>query len=344
MDDLRERIRQTIVTARLLRAGDRVLVGVSGGPDSVALVHLLVSLKEELRLWLSVVHVDHQLRPDSARDAAFVEELAQRLEVPVTIVTRDVRAAITARGLSLEDGARRIRYDAFLEVARQHQVTRLALAHTADDQAETVMMRLIRGAGITGLTAIPLTRPLEEVLVIRPLLGVRRQEVLAYLAAHGVAVRQDATNQDLRFLRNRIRAKLLPLLEHEYNPHMTVLLNQLAEQCRVDADFLRTAAQRYWKRLVKSQDGHLVVRIEGFVKQPQALQRQLIRLAIQRLQGDLTGFEFRHWLEIEQLFTNRPAGTVLDLPGELQLERGRDRVIVRRSSRRAEPRTFLSQS
>lgn len=337
MDEVHERVRQTIVAARLLTRGDRVLVGVSGGPDSVALLHLLVSLKEELGLWLSVVHMDHQLRPESARDARFVEDLARRFELPVTIVTRDVRADSKSRGLSLEDGARQIRYEAFLEVARQQRADRLALGHTADDQAETVMMRLVRGAGIAGLTAIPLTRPLGEILLIRPLLEVWRHEILAYLTTHGLSVRQDATNSDLYFLRNRIRAKLLPLLEQEYNPNIKALLNQLADQCRTDAAFLQAAAKRHWKRLVKSQNGHLAIRIEAFLQQPKALQRQLMRLVIQQLQGDLTGFEFRHWLEIERVFTDRPVGTILNLPGELCLERGRDRVIVRRSPRREEP-------
>lgn len=335
MEGLRERVRRVLRAAQLLKAGDRVLVGVSGGADSVALVHLLVSLQEELRIQLAVVHVDHQLRPDSADDAACVEELARQLALPVTIVRRDVRGDSAGHGLSLEDAARRVRYHAFLETATRQRATRLALAHTADDQAETVMMRLLRGAGISGLTAIPMTRSLgDEVMVIRPLLGVWRHELLAYLTAQRLSARYDSTNGDMRFLRNRVRARLLPLLAQEYNPNIKALLNQLAEQCRTDAEFLHTAAKRHWKRLVKSENGHLAIRIAGWLQQPRALQRQLIRLAIQQLQGDLTGFEFRHWLEIERLFADRPVGTVLDLPGELRLERERERVLVRRSSPR----------
>jgi tRNA(Ile)-lysidine synthase len=327
---LREQVHQTIVTERLVRAGDRVLVGVSGGPDSVALLHLFASLQDDLRARLIVMHVDHQMRPDSADDASFVEELAGRLGLEAVIVTRDVPTEAKARALSVEDGARRIRYELFLDVARQQRADRLALGHTADDQAETVMMRLLRGAGLTGLTAIPLTRPLGEVLVIRPLLGVWRHEILAYLADHGLSARQDATNDDPRFLRNRIRRQLLPLLEEDYNPHVKALLNQLAEQCRTDAAFLQDAAQRHWKRLAKRQGGALAIRLDGFLRQPQALQRQLMRRAIQQLQGNVNGFEFRHWIEIERLLTERPVGTVLDLPGGLRLTRERDRVLIRR--------------
>ncbi|MBI4323361.1 MAG: tRNA lysidine(34) synthetase TilS [Candidatus Omnitrophica bacterium] len=354
---LHERVREAIQAHRLLARGDRVLIGVSGGPDSVALLHLLAGLKDDVRIRLAVVHVDHQLRPDSQDDAEFVAGLARRFGLPATIVRRDVRHESEARGLSLEDRARRVRYAAFQEIATAQAATRLALAHTADDQAETVLMRLLRGAGITGLAGIPMTRSLGDVTpppaasagggfapkaqalraaagggvtVIRPLLGVWRGEVLGYLRQHRLPFRQDATNRDPRFLRNRIRHELLPLLEREYNPQLKLLLNQLAEQCRTDAGFLSEAAQRYWKRVVKPQNGHLAIHQPRFLSQPKALQRQLIRLAIQQVQGDLTGFEFRHWVEIERLFTQRPVGTRLDLPGSVSLKRLSDQVLIRR--------------
>lgn len=326
---VREQVRRTIVSAQLLARGDRVLVGVSGGADSVALLHLLVGLKDARRIWLGVVHVDHQLRPESAEDAAFVQQLAERFDVPAVVIRRNVRAEVARRKLSLEEGARHVRYEAFQEAARMHSATRLALAHTADDQAETVLMRLLRGSGLTGLCAIPMSRPLGECTIIRPLLGIWRKDLVEYLQAHRLAFRQDATNDDPRFVRNRIRHGLLPLLERAYNPQIKPLLSQLAEQCRTDLEFLQAAAQRHWKRLVKRQNGHLEIRVEGFVKQPPAIQRHLIRLALQQLQGDLTGFEFRHWQEIDRLFTQRPAGTLVDLPGQAQLERTSDRVLVR---------------
>ncbi|MBI3324501.1 MAG: tRNA lysidine(34) synthetase TilS, partial [Candidatus Omnitrophica bacterium] len=208
MEDLREQVRETMASAELLHRGDRVLVGVSGGPDSVALLSVLAGLKEELAVSLVIVHVDHQLRPDSACDAEFVGTLAQQLRLPVTIMTRNVFADTRQGGMSLEDRARRVRYDAFREAARQHTANRLALAHTADDQAETVVMRMIRGAGMTGLCAIPMSRSLGDgarpsdgvgssrgrrtrdgAMVIRPLLHVWRRDVLAYLTRHQLPFR-----------------------------------------------------------------------------------------------------------------------------------------------------------
>ncbi len=323
------RVRTVIRSHRLVAAGDRVLVGVSGGPDSVALIHILSTLQSSLKIRLIMVHVDHQLRADSANDAARVSQLAQQLGLPLEVVTRDVRRETAGRGWSLEDAARRVRYQAFLEAARRHAACRLALGHTADDQAETVLMRLIRGAGLTGLTGIPQTRLLSDVIVIRPLLGIRRGDIVAYVEQHRLTTCEDATNQDPSFLRNRIRTQLFPLLERDYNLQIKTLCCQLAEQCQVDAAYLQRSAGRYWKRLVKTQGSALVIRWDALARQPEAIQRALLRLAIQRLQGDLAGFEFRHWLEIQRLVTERPVGTVLDLPGPLQLERRRDHLVLR---------------
>lgn len=331
MGDLRQHVREMITRNQLLHRGDRVLVAVSGGPDSVALLHVLVGLKDVLGLVLSVVHLDHRLRADSAGDAAFVEGLGRQLKVPVVTVSRDVRAETASRGWSLEDGARRIRYDVFEEVARRQTADRVALAHTADDQAETVLMRLLRGAGLTGLMGIPIRRPLVngDAEVVRPLLEVWRREILAYLAEHQLAFRDDETNRDLRFVRNRVRSQLLPLLERDYNPQIKALLRQLAEQCRTDEGFLQEVAQRMWRRVVHVREGALDIHLKGFCRQSPAVQRQLVRLAIHQLQGDLERFEFRHWREIVRLFADRPVGTILDLPGELQLERKRELVVMR---------------
>ena len=152
------RVRHTLTSLQLIQRHDRVVVGVSGGADSVALLHLLVQLQPSLRLTLYVVHVDHQLRPESDEDAAFVQALAARFEVPAVIERRDVEALCRTARWSREDGARRIRYQCFVEAAARYSAGVVALAHTADDQAETVLMRLLRGSGLTGLAGIPAMR------------------------------------------------------------------------------------------------------------------------------------------------------------------------------------------
>lgn len=318
---------------QLLRPGERLLLGVSGGPDSVTLLHLFLQMAAELRLRLGVVHVNHGLRSDAAEDAAFVKQLADRWGVPALVLSRDVPALVEAEGRSIEDAARRLRYDAFEEAVARWSAHRLALAHTADDQAETVLMRLLRGAGLTGLSAIPLSRPLGQAMVIRPLLGVWREEVLAYAARHRLPHRDDPTNRDLKFLRNRIRRELLPLLAQTYNPNIKALLVQLAEQARDDLSYLQETVRRSWSRFAKSVDGAVLIRTSALLKQPQAARRAVIRMALSRLQGGVTGFEFRHWREIEQLMLDRPVGSVVDLPGRIRLERRRDGLLMRAAGR-----------
>ncbi len=335
--DLSARVQHVLATVHRLRRGERVLIGVSGGPDSVVLLHLLTRLAPDWSVKLSVVHVDHQLRPDAGEDAAFVERLGQQWKVPVTVVGRAVRHTAAQEGRSLEDAARQVRYRVFQDVARQTGASRVALAHTADDQAETVLMRLLRGSGLTGLSAIPASRPLGELDIMRPLLGIWRSEILAYAARHHLTYRQDPTNEDPRFVRNRIRHHLLPLLEREYNPQIKAQLVQLAEQCRTDEACLQATATRHWKRLVKPLPNGVTIRLEAWRRQPLAIQQHLFRLAIAHVKGDLQEFEYRHWQELEELLADRPVGSLLHLPGGVAIQKTAQGLTLGRHAPRLAP-------
>ena len=218
----------TIADHELLRAGDRVIVAVSGGPDSMALLHVLWELRARLGLTLEVAAVDHGLRADAAREVQLVRERAEALGLPFSVVSVDVAAERRRRrGASLQDAARDARLRALDELARAHGADRVALGHQADDQAETVLYRIIRGTGVGGLAGIPHRRD----VFVRPLLDVTRAQILRYLHRRSIPFVEDPSNADPRFARARIRHRILPALAQE-NPRVAEALRALAAAAR----------------------------------------------------------------------------------------------------------------
>ncbi len=229
-----------------MRAGDRVAVAVSGGADSIALLRALLDLRDELGIVLAVAHFNHGLRGDqSLADEAFVAELAKQHALEFFCGRADVRGHALAAKLSLEAAGRNLRYRWLAQLAAEQRFDAIAAAHTLDDQAETVLLKFLRGAGTRGLAGIYPVLELENHRVVRPLLCVARDQVETYLESLGQQWREDETNLDRRFTRNRVRHDLLPLLEREFNPNIRALLADAAELSRAEQD--------YWQALVESE-------------------------------------------------------------------------------------------
>ena len=258
----------------MLAGGETVLVAVSGGADSVALLHLLSGLAADWRLRLHVLHVDHQLRAESAADADFVRALGARLGIPVDVAT----VAVDRRG-SLEAAARSARYAALEACATRIGAERIALGHTADDQAETVLMRLVQGAGVRGLSGIPPVRG----AIIRPLIELRRSALEPELERAGLAWVEDASNRDLKFLRNRIRHELLPLLSDSYNPEIATALVRLSSLARETVGALDRAAEAELDRLAVWGDRAATLRLEALRALPRPVAAEVLRQAAARL-------------------------------------------------------------
>jgi tRNA(Ile)-lysidine synthase len=312
-------VREAVVCRRLLEPGGHVLVGVSGGPDSVALLHALVLLRSEYALRLTVCHVHHGLRPEADRDAAFVEALAHRLDCPARVVRIDV---LRGGGRSPEEAARVARHAALARVARATGASRIALGHTADDQVETVLMRILQGAGPRGLAGIPARRG----QIVRPLLDVSRAAVQVHLAAHGLESVDDATNRDTRFLRNRVRHELLPLLAAQVGSRLPDALRRVARASREAVEALDalvrprlaghlTRTPVGWRLALAALDGLPA----GAVKV--ALRLALVEVAAaDRLGG---GLRAPHLDALAGLLTAAP-GARVRLPADVVVERGRD--------------------
>jgi tRNA(Ile)-lysidine synthase len=312
-------VRAAVARHGLLAPSEHVLVAVSGGPDSVALLHALVCLAPACDVRLTVCHVHHGLRPEADRDAAFVERLAQRFGVPVRVVRVD---ATPPAGRSPEEAARLARHAALERVARETGADRIALGHTADDQAETVLMRLLQGAGPRGLAGIPVRRG----RIVRPLLEVDRAAVEAYLLAEGLPSVEDATNRDPKFLRNRIRHELLPALEAHGGPRVREALRRVARASREAVEALDALVRpRLAGRLVPTPVGWRLDLLALADLPPGAL-KAAVRLAVAQIgapDGPAGGLRAVH-LDALAALVSAPAGACVRLAGGLAVERGRD--------------------
>ncbi|MDQ7794380.1 MAG: tRNA lysidine(34) synthetase TilS [bacterium] len=337
-----KRIATAIERLALVEAGQGVLIGVSGGPDSVALLHAMSALASShgWRLWVG--HLDHALRHhEAAADAEYVRELAARLGLEHVAGRTDVAALARQEGLSLESAGRQARYAFFREQARRHGLARVALGHTLDDQAETVLLRLIRGAGVEGLAAMPWMRPLAgeaEPAVIRPLLGMSRDDILEYCAELDLRPRVDTSNESLEFWRNRVRHSLIPLLEQEFAPNIKEILARTAAICREEATLLaRDTEQAMAGTLLEMGEGRVVFDRDRLGRQHRARARRILRRAL-AVAGVAPGLEYGHVEALLGMVSSGAAGAALDLPGGFAavLETG-DRMVVAREWRVAGP-------
>jgi tRNA(Ile)-lysidine synthase len=314
-----------------LISGGKLVVAVSGGPDSVCLVHILAKLQKELKVSLHVAHLNHQLRgAESEADAQYVSDLARQLDIPATIEGREVKGYQKQQHLSLEEAAREVRYSFLAEVAKTIGAKRVAVGHTRNDHIETILMHLIRGTGTRGLHGL---QPCSEwksktasTTIIRPLLEVSREETEDYCQSHGLKPRTDASNISLSPLRNRIRHQLLPLLE-SYNPGIAQALLRTGQIAGDDIAFLDKEVARLWDEVAQEDEKAIVLDKKRFDQLPPALKRYLLRAAVEKRLGSAKDIEMRH---IEEMMSalNKAAGKRLSLPGGLTFSIEYDRYLL----------------
>jgi len=301
-----DKVKNTMKKYNLIDKNDKIIIGVSGGPDSVALLYLLNSLRKEFKLRLHIAHLDHMLRTDSYKDSEFVQNLAQRLKLPITNAQINVKE-LAKRG-SLEEIARNARLGFFFKVAKDLKTNKIALGHNLDDQAETVLMRILRGAGLYGLAGILPKRNIAGYQIIRPLIEVKRREIEAFLKKRKVKPRLDKSNLENIYLRNKIRNRLMPLLEKEYNKNIKEVLSNMAQIVGDDYDYLtRIANKAIGKPNAK-------LNLKRFLRLHPAIQRLVLRLMIAKLKGNTRRITFKHIREIEDLTLHRPVNSIVNLP------------------------------
>jgi len=310
----------------LVRAGDRVGVAVSAGADSVALLHLLIELRDQLGIVLSVVHLNHKLRGKaSEQDELFVSKLAKKFGLALHVGRADVARKAAREKANLEDAARRTRYDFFRKLTEGGLLDRIATAHTADDQAETVLAHILRGTGLAGLGGI---HPTTEDGIVRPLLGVRRADLRQYLRSKKQTWREDATNLDTTKQRARMRKKLLPLLEKEFNPRAVEHLAELAQLAQKDEAFLSYTAKLRGDVLSTPTDGAHRIPIRDLASSCfEALASRIIRMLVNKVRANAGELAALHVEAVRQLARDGENGKVLQLPGGVDVRRDGDALV-----------------
>ncbi len=311
-------VHKTMGTFDMVDRNDSILLAVSGGPDSMAMATVLIRMQTGHHLRLGIAHLNHCLRQEASDlDQQFVEEFARKHKLPFFTKNTDVHALAAREKKSLEDAGRTARMDFLETIARKHRFNKIALGHHKNDNAEQVLINLIRGSGSTGLSGIP---PCRGSMIIRPLIQVFKSEIRAFLSARGQVFREDDSNLDTAFLRNKVRHRLIPMLEADFNPDVAQTLNRLSDVFRQEDEWIRNQAASTFKNLVvESGPGRLLLALPGFNNLHPAMKRRVARHAVQSVKNDLNRISLKHIDDILDLAQNAIKDKSLDLPDRIRV-------------------------
>lgn len=305
--DMQSAVEKTLQKAGV-KAGDALVVAVSGGVDSLVLLHLVCHIAERMAIRPVVCHINHQMRAEAGEDADYVARLCDTWQIPCRIACVDVWSRVQVTGESAEEAARNLRYDVLYRLSDELGGAKIVLAHHQDDQAETVLLHLLRGTGLSGLGGM---RTMRERL-LRPLLSFAKRELIAYAKEHGLIPCEDMTNYDTAYLRNRIRHKLLPELE-SYQSKIRQSLCQLATLAQDEEDFLEEMTDAYWKHVVRTDDRRCEIDRILYRSLPIAMQRRLLRRAVQWVLGKVGGLSFVHGERLREMIVSAHSGSTCPL-------------------------------
>ena len=322
---IEEIFKNTIKRYSLVEKKDRILLGISGGPDSIFMLRQFHNIMKDCKLHLVCAHFNHALRQEADSEEEFVKNICKDLGIKFVSEKKDVNKFFD--GDSLEQTARNLRFDFFLKLSRHFKIKKLALAHHKDDLVETVLMRIIRGTGLKGLRAFSPKSKFKGLTVIRPLVELNKRDILKWLENKNMSYCVDKSNFEDKFLRNRIRLKLMPVLS-EINPSIAQNLYNLSSSASLDYDFIYTFSRSEFEKLKRGESKREIkLDLEGLKKNHPAILNNVIRIAIEELKGDTRRLELRHLDEIKDLIESRPSESIVHLPG-LSVRKEEKRLII----------------
>ena len=325
--NLRDEILRTIRHYSMMKKGDRVLIALSGGSDSIFLLHMLASLKTLLGLKLYIAHMDHGVRGSrSCADWVFVKRVAKSFKIKCAYKKLNFKK--TKSKLSFEEILRLKRYEFLRSSAKKFKLQTIATAHTLDDQAETVLMRIVKGSSLKGVMGIHPTRSEGHLKFVRPVIEIEKKEILKYLKIKKILFRTDETNFQNNFLRNKIRNRVLPYLAG-INPRIKHALLNLSASLREDFEFIEEEKKKR-SIILKTGKNLRYIALKDILLQPAAMRKELVRESIKLTGANVKKLKFSHWKDVDELVRAKPSGKVLNLPDGVSVEKTDARLIFSR--------------
>lgn len=324
-NNIRNRVLDYVYNNGLIEKGDKIIVGVSGGPDSICLLHILYKLRKEMNIDLAAVHINHMLRGEEAdKDEEYVKEFCDKLDIKFFSKKININAMAKDNGISSETAGREARYSYFNEVMDDIGFNKIATAHNANDQAETIIMRIMRGTGLEGLGGIPVKR---ENKYIRPILFLNRQDIEAYCNNNNLKPRIDATNLETVYSRNKVRLDILPYMKENFNPDIVETINRMAMLLQEDNNFIEEKVLEYFEKFCKRNDDYICID-KALFNYKSSIVNRVIRKSISEISGSSYDLELKHVQEIvklSKLGTNKK----INLPNHIYAENIYDDIYLK---------------
>ncbi len=322
----------TIDDFGMLESGDRVLAAVSGGGDSIFLARSLMALQNRYGIKVGIAHINHMLRDgESLRDELFVEKFAEKSNLPFYSRKIDVKRHAKKNGLSIEQSGREVRYRYLNQISDEYGYTKIATGHNNDDNAELVLMNLLRGSGTRGLSGIP---PVRDKIYIRPLIRFKKKEILHLLESSNQEYVFDSSNNDTSYLRNKIRHKLIPMIQSEYNPEIVNALNRLSSILKIEEDFFNIETEKEFNRCLLKRDASSVSLLTQKLSDLHpAVVHRVLRRTIKTVKNNLDRITLGHITDMTAFCVNASSGKSLDLPDQIRVYKERDVIIIKKEKK-----------
>jgi len=326
---LKDKVLDTIKKYNLIETGDKIVLGVSGGPDSISMLHILNDIKEQYNFEIYVAHINHMIREEAEDDERYVQDYCEKNNIQYFVKRIDIQEFANNKKIGTEEAGRKVRYDFFEEVAQKVSANKIGTAHNKNDKIETIIMNLLRGSGLSGLKGI---EPIRDNKYIRPLIECERHEIEQYCEEHQLEPRIDKTNFENDYTRNKIRNIVIPYIKNEFNPNVIQTMDRLSRVATEESNYIELQVQKtYQKLLVQKQENEIILKLKEFNEQDKVIKSRIILLATKELMGSTQGIEKIHIEDIIKLCGNNVGNKFLTPNKNIKFLVKDKRLYVRRN-------------